>query len=71
VIQLLSSVTSLPEHRGLLILGAGLIGLALVLRRLISAFRQSVDAKASYVADGNRVGTVVRAPGPIDSVSNI
>ena len=68
---LLSLLVSLPEHRGLFILGAGLIGLALVLRRLISALRRMSNAKTNHDTDADRIRAVVRPPERIDSVSSI
>jgi hypothetical protein len=61
--NLLFSVAALPEHRGLLILGAALIGSALVLRRLISTLRKTVAAKVNAAANANRITSIsVRPP---------
>jgi hypothetical protein len=72
MLELIVSPASLSDPHGMLVVGAGLIGLALVVRKLIPALRQTVDVKANRTPDGDQVLTVVARPSArIDPVSNI
>lgn len=70
--HLLSIVTSLPENSTLIVMGVGLIASALVLRRLVAAFRSSFGSNSEHAAKTNSIpsGTLRPSERP-DQVASV